>query len=81
MFASCSIGTDSAGRTLLNVRTREKLKVKINESRVKNSFISFVHCFGKNLLRGVKRREAKQNRAQRRQAGPVTNDSQVNFNN
>jgi len=28
VFTSRSIGTDSAGRILLNVRTREKLKVK-----------------------------------------------------
>ena len=28
-FARRLIGTDSAGRTLLNVRTREKLKVKM----------------------------------------------------
>jgi len=28
VFASHLMGTDSAGRALLNVRTREKLKVK-----------------------------------------------------
>ena len=76
VFASRLMGTNSARKNLLNVRIREKLRVKINESRVENNFIGFVHCFEKNLSRGMKRREAKQNRAQRRQAGPLTNDSQ-----
>jgi len=65
VFANCLMGTDSVGRTLLSMRTREKLKVKV---RVVLRFVGFHSLCRKNSLSGEKRSETKQ--SPKKKSGP-----------
>jgi len=77
VFADSSMGRDSADRNLLKVKTRE-IQCQ-NERRVKSSFAGFSLLCRKNLLSGEERREAKRNRTQRRQVGPIADGTKSNI--
>ena len=65
LFAGCLMGTDSAGGTLWNVGTMAVVLRTV-------SLALFV-C-SEEVVERREETEAKQNRVQTRQAGPVTND-------
>ena len=63
VFPSRLIGTNSENKREIKGQMRVVLRL----------FHWLCSLCGKNLLTGEKRKEVKQNGAQRRQAGPVTN--------
>jgi len=66
VFADLLMGRDSADRTLLRVKTRERFKVKMRVALRGVSLVFSLLC-RKNLLSGEERRETKQNKTERKE--------------